>query len=156
MQTLLPYPSFYVSALVLDRARLGKQRVEARQLYDNLVGEKDQPWIKRHPAFKMWVGYTDSLSVYHDVMIGVWIYKGHVNNMPKISIAAPWNRVDPPWLGDPAFHASHRSNLLRKDPKHYSKFGWSEPDNLEYVWPTKQKEPERCTLLHNYLKMPWN
>ena len=32
-------------------------------------------------------------------------------------------------------HASHRSNLLRKDPEFYGKYGWTEPDNLEYIWP---------------------
>jgi hypothetical protein len=43
--------------------------------------------------------------------------------------------VDPSWLGDPQFHAAHRSNLLRKDPEYYGKFGWTEPDDLEYPWP---------------------
>jgi geranylgeranyl diphosphate synthase type I len=42
---------------------------------------------------------------------------------------------DSKWLGDKKFHASHRSNLLRKDSKYYSQFKWSEPNNLEYVWP---------------------
>jgi hypothetical protein len=37
-------------------------------------------------------------------------------------------------LGREDFHESHRSNLLRKDPDHYYKFGWTEPTNLEYVW----------------------
>lgn len=32
MQTFLPYPDFRQSAKVLDRARLGKQRVECLQL----------------------------------------------------------------------------------------------------------------------------
>jgi len=31
-------------------------------------------------------------------------------------------------------HASHRSNLLRKNFEFYSKFGWKEPDNLPYIW----------------------
>ena len=44
----------------------------------------------------------------------------------------------PLWLGDPTFHASHRSNLLRKDPVFYGKHGWSEPTDLPYVWPTKE------------------
>jgi hypothetical protein len=43
----------------------------------------------------------------------------------------------PSWLGDDAVHASHRSNLLRKDLRHYSRFGWTEPDDLEYVWPVR-------------------
>jgi hypothetical protein len=42
----------------------------------------------------------------------------------------------PSWWGDDAVHASHRSNLLRKLPEHYSRFGWSEPCDLPYVWPT--------------------
>jgi hypothetical protein len=41
----------------------------------------------------------------------------------------------PLWLGDPAVHAGYRSNLLRKDPEHYGRFGWSEPPDLPYVWP---------------------
>jgi hypothetical protein len=43
--------------------------------------------------------------------------------------------VPPPWLGDEGVHASHRSNLLRKDREFYSKYGWAESDDLPYVWP---------------------
>ena len=45
------------------------------------------------------------------------------------------NKDYPKWLGNEAFHASHRSNLLRKDSIHYGQFGWTEPHNLPYVWP---------------------
>jgi hypothetical protein len=45
----------------------------------------------------------------------------------------------PPWLGDEAFHASHRSNLLRKNPEWYGQFGWTEPDDLPYVWPVGKR-----------------
>ena len=41
----------------------------------------------------------------------------------------------PSWLGDLDFHASHRSNLLRKDPEWYGQFGWNDPHDLPYVWP---------------------
>lgn len=43
----------------------------------------------------------------------------------------------PPWLGDEALHASHRSNLIRKDPEWYGRFGWTEPPDLPYVWPVQ-------------------
>jgi hypothetical protein len=43
-------------------------------------------------------------------------------------------------LGDEAFHASHRSNLLRKDRDYYGAFGWTEPDDLPYVWPGQRIE----------------
>jgi hypothetical protein len=42
----------------------------------------------------------------------------------------------PHWLGREDFHASHRSNLIRKDPIWYGQFGWTEPNNIEYIWPT--------------------
>lgn len=48
--------------------------------------------------------------------------------------------VTQPWLGDPAFHASHRSNLLRKNAEHYGAFGWTESPDLEYVWPVRARE----------------
>lgn len=42
----------------------------------------------------------------------------------------------PPWLGDEAFHLSHRSNLVRKDPGHYRPIFGDIPDGLPYIWPT--------------------
>jgi hypothetical protein len=41
----------------------------------------------------------------------------------------------PPWLGDNKFHSAHRSALLFKDFAYYSKFGWDESPELNYVWP---------------------
>lgn len=41
----------------------------------------------------------------------------------------------PPWLGDPAFHTAHRSNLIRKWPDFYRGRFPDVPDNLPYVWP---------------------
>jgi hypothetical protein len=38
------------------------------------------------------------------------------------------------WFGYEPFHASHRSNLLRKDDDYYSAFGWTDPKDLKYVW----------------------
>lgn len=47
----------------------------------------------------------------------------------------PTNVVLPPWFGNAALHASHRSNLLRKDATFYGQYGWTEKDDLPYVWP---------------------
>lgn len=133
MQTFLPYPSFAKSAEVLDYRRLGKQRVEALQLHRALSG-LTKGWVN-HPAAKMWRGYLPALEVYHDVMIIEWTRRGYVNNMPLFGTPASETIVYPPWIGDDAFHASHRSNLLRKDPVFYKKFNWTEPYTLPYVWP---------------------
>ena len=77
------------------------------------------------------------LAVYHNTIIEEWISRGYRNSM-KIIIpsSAP---ISPYWLGNSDFHASHRSNLLRKDPEHYAQFGWTESDDLPYVWGSDQK-----------------
>jgi hypothetical protein len=41
----------------------------------------------------------------------------------------------PSWLGDEAFHLSHRSALVRKDPDFYRPLFRDVPDDLPYVWP---------------------
>ena len=133
MQTFLPMPSMGQSARCLDDKRLGKQRVEALQILKALRGEYNETgaWVN-HPATKMWRGYEGALEFYKDLCIQEWIRRGFKNTM----ISSPHHTVKlPPWLGDEKFHASHRSNLLRKDAAHYSQFNWEEPDDLPYVWP---------------------
>lgn len=132
MQTFLPYPSLTKSASCLDYRRLGKQRVEATQIHNVIMG-KTKGWI-HHPAVKMWTGYPGGLALYTNTIIQEWIDRGYTNNMPMLPV---FSYELPPWFGDPDFHASHRSNLLRKDPNHYSQFNWTDPNNLPYVWPTQ-------------------
>jgi len=135
MQTFLPYNDFTKSAKVLDRQRLGKQRVEVLQLLKALNGET-KGWVN-HPATKMWRGYENCLVVYGLSICTEWIERGYKDTcFAKILAYRDYNTaiVVPPWLGREDFHESHRSNLLRKDPDHYYKFGWTEPTNLEYVW----------------------
>lgn len=136
MQTFLPYPSFISSASTLDRARLGKQRVEAKQILMALRGESSG-WLE-HPATKMWRGHECALANYGRDMCMEWIGRGYKDTLRPYFDAAIRGYSDstpPGWLGDDAFHASHRSNLLRKDATHYSRFGWTEPHDLPYVWP---------------------
>ncbi len=135
MQTFLPYPSFTRSARCLDRRRLGKQRIEANQILRVLRGET-KGWAN-HPAVRMWRGYERALEAYRDACIREWVRRGYRNTM---AMSEPGGRARskpplPPWVGRRAFHAAHRSNLLRKDPGHYGQFGWKEPADLEYVWP---------------------
>lgn len=137
MQTFLPYPSFCASAASLDNRRLGKQRVEAWQILLVLLG-KQNGW-RNHPAVRMWKGYGGALAVYGLAICLEWRRRGYqdvmLHRFDEYSLKIEPH--PPPWLGDPAFHASHRSNLLRKDPIWYGQFGWVEPDNLPYVWPVK-------------------
>ena len=141
MQTFLPYPSIVKSLQCLDYRRLGKQRVEAMQLVNSTLklerGEKVKGWAN-HPARTMWNGYLPALKLYHNLSIDEWVRRGYNNTMKHYDL--PDNIQMPPWFGWEKLHASHRSNLLRKDPVWYGQFGWSEPDNIEYVWPTREFE----------------
>lgn len=142
MQTFLPYPDFKKSAAVLDYKRLGKQRVEAYQIL--LTLHHPNRW-SNHPAVRMWEGYEDALKMYMNACIDEWIKRGYVNNMSKLE--HPTEPKMPPWLGDPRFHISHQSNLIRKNPEHYGPLFPGVPDDLPYFWPSR--EPEYIELMLN-------
>jgi hypothetical protein len=137
MQTFLPYPSFYASAKVLDMKRLGKQRVECKQII-NALEDPAKGW-QHHPATTMWRGYLPALALYGKCMCREWLDRGYKDSLlpffqERITKAPAYI---PPWIGDETFHLSHRSNLLRKMPEHYRQFWPDEPDDLPYVWPSK-------------------
>ena len=131
MQTFLPYSSFDLTMECLDYRRLGKQRVEAFQILRALRGETDG-WTN-HPATRMWRGYEDGLAHYMNCCIFEWVKRGYKNSMALSTLTGPLTKVVfPKWLGNPDFHRSHQSNLLRKDPDFYS---FDVPDDLPYIWP---------------------
>lgn len=156
MQTFLPYASFRRSAEVLDRARLGKQRVETMQIMGALVGARFNTdtgqaeytdsravgWVN-HPAVRMWRGYEHALYAYQDAVCWEWKSRGYsdtcLDKTRKICVLVfglGWldacafsEQPEPIWLGDERLHRSHRSQLLSKSPEWYSrKFLQDEPD----------------------------
>jgi hypothetical protein len=136
VQTFLPYSDVEMSAKVLDDRRLGKQRVEAYQVVRTLVG-LTQGW-RNHPAVRMWRGHLPALIDYGLVVCREWTRRGNADTVHDKLLE---HRTEedpallPPWFGHPLLHASHRSNLLRKDPEYYGRFGWTEPPDLPYFWP---------------------
>ncbi|MFG3194387.1 MSMEG_6728 family protein [Streptomyces omiyaensis] len=154
MQTFLPYESFLGSAAVLDTRRLGKQRVEALQVFRGLT-VPTYGW-RRHPAVRMWAGYEEALVRYGLDVCGVWTGQGRADTCAATLLEEylawrPSGTVRgqdelaragevPPWLGDPAFHRSHRSALVRKDPAHYRDLFPGVPDDLPSVWPASDRE----------------
>lgn len=100
---------------------------------------------RNHPATKMWEDHIPSLAKYGLAVCDEWIGRGYKDTCREkilafqtMALEEGYSMDDPPWLGDEEFHASHRSNLLRKSPEHYSRFGWSEPTTLPYVWPVTE------------------
>jgi len=140
VNTFLPVEDFRESAKILDYRRLGKQRVEALQILRANLG-MTKGWVN-HPAAKMWKGHEPILVIYGLTMCEEWVSRGFKDScMAKFQDVLD-NEVfttdqykEPYWLGASKVHKSHQSNLLRKDPVHYSYYGWDVPDDLPYVWP---------------------
>jgi hypothetical protein len=144
MQTFLPYADAQRSALVLDAARLGKQRSETMIIWKTLTGayakEGKKGW-PNHPATRMWEGHTDFLARYGLAMCAEWNRRGFADGgtLAWFADRVNWTveETRPPWWGDADFHRSHRSNLLRKLPTYYRTYWSNERDDLPYVWPVR-------------------
>lgn len=154
MQTFLPCRGFADSAHVLDTKRLGKQRVETIQVLRALT-VPGYGW-RRHPAAAMWAGYEEALVRYGLEVCGVWVGQGRSDTCAAtlaadlgagtgLAVIRTSEELEaagdvPPWLGDPAFHLSHQSALVRKDPVHYRPLFPDVEDDLPYVWPSSDRE----------------
>lgn len=141
MQTFVPLASYTKSAQVLDRMRLGKQRVETLQILKSI--HYPQYGWKNHPAVKMWVHCPVGLIQYGLAVCAHWKLLGY-NDTCHAKILSIANQFYPGvdlrsiryprwWRGK--IHATHRSKLMQKLPEYYTQFGWNTPDNLEYFWP---------------------
>ncbi|MFO0454353.1 MAG: MSMEG_6728 family protein [Pseudomonadota bacterium] len=143
MQTFLPYPDFAESARCLDYRRLGKQRVEAYQLLQALF--YGGGWAN-HPATRMWRGHALALATYGLACCDEWTrrnYRDHIGvKFREFLDANAQHPIHlPDWIGNVRFHRSHQSNLLRKHPEHYGKFGWDVSPHLPYIWPVPGQTP---------------
>jgi len=122
LQTFLPYPSFEKSAKCLDYRRLGKQRVEAWQIYNILkqidciegygghdyavwnsnikdwtcinCGRKNHLAWENHPIVKMWKGYELALLHYGLIICDEWIERGYKDNIKNKFLISIYREVD--------------------------------------------------------------
>lgn len=129
MQTFLPYPSFIESAKALDWRRLGKQRVETKQILEALQ-RGGGAWYN-HPATQMWKGHEPMLCLYGMEICTEWIRRGYKDTLYRyfdFQLSGYEILLDqgPEWLGDQRIHSSHRGRLLAKDPIWYSQWGWDD------------------------------
>jgi hypothetical protein len=130
VNTFLPYEDFDASARSLDSRRLGKQRIEARQILRVLQGASTG-W-RNHPAVAIWRGYEGALAAYYNAVLREWVRRGYRNSMLFEPVAAGCER--PPWLGWPPIHAAYRARLLQKEPGWYGQFGWTEEPTDRFDW----------------------
>jgi hypothetical protein len=132
VNTFVPSTSVEQCARDLDWRRLGKQRVEAYQIWRVLTGHT-KGW-KNHPAVRAWEGYTCALALYCNTMILEWVKRGYKNNMKLLPHCAtprfPW------WWGWEPVHKSHQAALNRKLSSYY-KYEVGDYANWGYIWPSK-------------------
>lgn len=154
MQTFLPCRDFAEAARLLDHRRLGKQRAETIQVLRALtvVG---YGW-RHHPAAAMWAGYEEALVCYGLAVSDAWTALGYADTTAATLLAELKAALGlcgagdqqtlaasgelPPWIGDDAFHRSHQSSLLRKDPAYYRPLFPDVADDLPYVWPQSDRQ----------------
>jgi len=140
MQTFLPERGFAASARALDRQRLGKQRVEAKQIM--LALENPAYGWQNHPAVKMWRRDKLALAQYGVLVCREWRSRGYQDSLlPFFTERTPdleqgWTIIPPEWLTD-EFCLAHRSNLIRKLPAHYAPLWPGVPSDLPYIWPVE-------------------
>lgn len=155
------------SLICLDYRRLGKQRLEAKQLIKSIVLEDPSKLNQLRPgAAQLLTEDTTQLEAML-TMVGLGAGKGWRNHPARTQwedhlgalaiyhdtsivawkargynnempyLSAPGKWKLPPWWGDDKFHGSHRSNLLRKAPEWYGQFGWTDDPEAEYFWPSR-------------------
>ena len=139
MQTFVPCATYIECARSLDRLRLGKQRVECKQILLALDPEHDRRGWRNHPAVKMWRGHEGALATYGLVMVHEWTRRGYNDHKCGPTFVEYLRRFPdttrPRWWGSPAVHESHRSRLIDKLPDHYLPLWPDAPRGLAYVWP---------------------
>lgn len=154
MQTFLPYEDFAKSAAALDTVRLNKQLVEVQQII-KAIHDPSYGW-QNHPAVNMWRDHIYDLCHYGLACYREWqkrksatkphlfVHKSgqFINAHLLAMLYQGFTTTRPPWLGRDDFHRSHQSNLIRKDKEFYGPKFPGVPDDLEYVWPSKEHDED--------------
>jgi len=141
MQTFVPLADFNESAKVMDLKRLGKQIIEAQQIFKAL-SLPEYGW-KNHPATRMWEGHRLALLKYTKAFNNEWFQRRGAHHGAYLNLLSIANDVDvpleefsvPEWWGRQDVHDSHKSNLVRKLPEHYRQFWPQVSEDIPYVWP---------------------
>lgn len=145
MQIFRPYIDWGKSAAVLDDRRLGKQRVEAKQVILailrrlGVVKDGRRGWLN-HPIVLLYYNngrpYLRDLVGFFEATVAEWRRRGHENNISLGDIAGLLEGVEGA-EGTPVTHiheVEYRRLLILKDPCRYLRI--FPPDEVEEVLET--------------------
>lgn len=145
------------SFALLDYKRLGKQRLEAKQIINILEKIDNGETIlnvgfSSHPATLMWKGYTNALKIYFNFCVQEWINRGYKNTMELYEVDY---YIFPPFVTFQPFILSHKAALLRKDPEYYKDLMCDDLNQymrLGYLWPSKVSDQMYIKWDFSYLE----
>ena len=122
MQTFIVHWDMERNAMLLDRQRLGKQRLECAQIAKACLGITNG-W-KNHPNVIRWIGYEPYLiNEYMRAILLEWERRGYKNDKMREEFLALSEMVEgrhivkPFWVNDVIIE--HRNLLLSKNFKFY-------------------------------------
>jgi hypothetical protein len=151
-------PNLLECAKYLDKKRVWKQAVEARQIIDAIDNPGSSKW-ENHPCAKSWKNHSDALKVYYNYILRECLFRGINTTMQlydideneysviptyfegnKTTLYFPTtNKTFPPFFSWYPFIMSHRAALIRKNPDYYYTIFYTpeiEPYlSKGYIWP---------------------
>lgn len=131
MNVFVPFPDIEKSVAFLDNQRLNKQVAECAQIIRQLDVWPNGGWA-RHPAIRMWVGYSPMLYWYmlaaerERLKRGFNPHKEIQNIDDRFPELSTLDIIIPSWWGRPDVHESHLINLQLK---------MKGQPHESYVWP---------------------
>jgi len=164
MQVFVPLKDFKQIAKCLDYRRLGKERVEAKDIitlcmmsnsdeYRNSLFKYNKQaayiWKRynKHPIIEMWKYNVPALIEYYNTIVIEWKDRGYVNNLPHICLM-DFNPEYPDWFGRDDIHNSHKSKLLLKGEFDALVANISKAKGKRYhQWQSAYKLPKRKNML---------
>ena len=142
---------------LLDYRRLGKQRVEAKQIIDTIENKTDG-W-KNHPVSKMWKDHVIGLKYYFNCCVDEWVNRGYKNTMIKYDLSdylLPDGSYDElkllPWFYyNKQIQESFKASLYRKEPDFYKDIISHDSPYVfhGYIWLSKLSDKQIEDMKHN-------
>ncbi len=129
----MPYDDYAKSLRVLDDARLNKQRSEVKAVVVMCLS----PQFATQPIVRMWRDHLWWLLEYGRLSCLEQLSRGFKDNLRPYfefhqrGVVRGTRPVFPE-----SYHSSVRANLLRKDPRYYRRYGWTEQPMEGYLWPS--------------------
>lgn len=148
MQTFLPFGDFLQTAECLDMRRLGKQRVETKQILQCLLEEGSIGW-SNHPIVTAWWGFEEGLATYGLYICSAWKARGYSDTLYEwfqsyrliLRDGGRHMTQFPAWTKMSEIHDAYKRVLVWKQPEIYEEiFDFVQLTEPEFPWELLQRK----------------